>query len=328
MFPVDDWSRRKLEIQYRFQQGIPVINCERFLGYDKTPAGKLVINPSQAAVVRRIFRDCLEGLSPEFIGNNLRAEGVKSGVGGISWPASTVRYILANEKYAGDLLLQKTFVPDFLNHRSKRNQGILPKYFIEGNHEPIIPREIFAQAREELYRRSEFAKNGTPIRYGCREALKGRLFCACGARMARGRWRNAKWICKGCGSAVSDGEIKMTVLTAINQLPGYRGQIEALMKREEGGRRLDKANAAAKQVQARLALEVIDNIEGKAAQPALSRACSEVEDFWNRTRHVRRPGPVTDWIDEDVIRLVEKVVGTTVRFRVGVEVGTVYTKLN
>jgi len=309
----------RLGIQYRFQQGIPLINCERFLGYDKTPAGKLIINPSQAAVVRRIFRDCLEGLSPEFIGNNLRAEGVKSGVGRISWPASTVRYMLVNEKYVGDLLLQKTYVPDFLNHRSKRNQGIFPKYFIEGNHEPIIPREIFAQVREELYRRSEYAKKGTPVRYGCREALKGRLFCTCGAKMVRGRWKNAKWVCKGCGNAVSDEQIKTTVLTAINRLPGYREQIKALMMREEEGDRLAKAEAAAKRIQARLALEVIDNIEGKAAQPSLSRACSEVEDFWARTRHVRRPGPVTDWIEEDVIRLVEKVVGTTVHFRVGLQ---------
>ena len=135
--------------------------------------------------------------------------------------------------------------------------------------------------------------------------------------MVRGRWKNAKWVCKGCGNAVSDEQIKTTVLTAINRLPGYREQIKALMMREEEGDRLAKAEAAAKRIQARLALEVIDNIEGKAAQPSLSRACSEVEDFWARTRHVRRPGPVTDWIEEDVIRLVEKVVGTTVHFRVG-----------
>ena len=58
--------------------------------------------------------------------------------------------ILGNEKYCGDLLLQKYYVPDFLTHRVVRNEGQLPQYYVEDDHDPIIPKEVFSQVQGEL----------------------------------------------------------------------------------------------------------------------------------------------------------------------------------
>ena len=108
----------------------------------------------QAAVVRRIYRDFLDGFSVDRIAADLRREGVPGGAGKASWPPSTVRYILTNEKYAGALLLQKTMVEDFLTHRLVKNNGRLPQYYVEDSHPPVVPKAIFFRAGEELWLRS------------------------------------------------------------------------------------------------------------------------------------------------------------------------------
>lgn len=68
----------RLGIQYRFQQGIPVINTTGFLGYDKDRNGNLIINPKQAEIVKRIFREYLEGHSCQAIAAGLERNGIKT----------------------------------------------------------------------------------------------------------------------------------------------------------------------------------------------------------------------------------------------------------
>ena len=117
-----------------------------------------------------------------------------------------------------------------------------------------------------------------------------------------------------------DAEVKKQVLSAINQLPEHRVELEATMNEEGVGSRLERADGMAKAVKARMTLELIDTIEGRSAPGDQTRACVDVEDFWNRTRHVRRPGPLTEWIEEDIIRIMEKVVlgeSLAVYFRAG-----------
>lgn len=53
----------KLGLQYRYQQGEVQINCARFLGYTKNENKKLIIVPEKAEVVKRIYREYLEGAS-------------------------------------------------------------------------------------------------------------------------------------------------------------------------------------------------------------------------------------------------------------------------
>lgn len=71
----------KLGIQYRYQQGKVQVNHSRFLGYDKDENGNLIINPEQAEIVKRIYREYLEGYSMNKIAAHLEAGGILTGAG-------------------------------------------------------------------------------------------------------------------------------------------------------------------------------------------------------------------------------------------------------
>lgn len=143
----------KMGLQYRYQQGKVQINHNRFLGYTKDADGNLVIDPEQAETVKRIYREYLEGLSMDKIAAGLERDGILTGAGGKKWHTSTINKILRNEKYIGDALLQKTYTTDFLNKTRVKNNGLVPQYYVEGDHEAIIPKDIYLQVQEELVRR-------------------------------------------------------------------------------------------------------------------------------------------------------------------------------
>jgi site-specific DNA recombinase len=103
----------KLGLQYRYQQGKVTVNHNRFLGYTKSEDGKLVIDPEQAEIVKRIYREYLEGSSMDKIAAGLEADGILTGAGKAKWHTSTINKILRNEKYMGDALLQKTDITEF-----------------------------------------------------------------------------------------------------------------------------------------------------------------------------------------------------------------------
>ena len=143
----------KLGLQFRYQNGQVQVNHNHFLGYTKDDEGNLIIDPEQAEVVKRIYRKYLEGYSMNKIAKGLEADGILTGAGKTKWWTSTINKILRNEKYIGDALLQKTYTPDFLNKTRVKSNGIVPQYYVEGNHEAIIPKDIFLRVQEELVRR-------------------------------------------------------------------------------------------------------------------------------------------------------------------------------
>ena len=114
----------KLGLQYRFQNGEVRVNHSRFLGYTKDEEGNLVIEPAEAEVVKRIYREYLEGASLLQIGRGLEADGILTGAGKTKWRPETLKKILQNEKYIGDALLQKTYTVDFLNKSGYRTRGL------------------------------------------------------------------------------------------------------------------------------------------------------------------------------------------------------------
>lgn len=87
------------------------------------------------------------------IAAGLEADGILTGAGKPRWHTITINKILRNEKYIGDALLQKTYTTDFLNKTRVKNTGIVPQYYVEGNHEAIIPKDIYMRIQEELVRR-------------------------------------------------------------------------------------------------------------------------------------------------------------------------------
>lgn len=146
----------KWGIRKKFRDGILHLNTNRFMGYDKDENGRLVINEEQAAIVRRIFYEFMNGLNPDVIARRLRDEGVPGCMGEVKWQTSTILGMLRNEKYMGDALLQKTYTVDYLTKKTVKNNGELEQVRVKGDHEPIIDPELWEAVQLELDRRQKY----------------------------------------------------------------------------------------------------------------------------------------------------------------------------
>ena len=225
----------KLGLQYRFQNGEVRVNHSRFLGYTKDEEGNLIIEPAEAEVVKRIYREYLEGASLLQIGRGLEADGILTGAGKTKWRPETLKKILQNEKYIGDALLQKTYTIDFLSKKRVKNNGIVPQYYVENSHEPIIPRELFMQVQEEMVRRANLrgGKGGKKRVYSSKYALSSIVYCGqCGDIYRRVHWNNRGyksivWRCvsrleeKGSectAPTINEETLQAAVVKAINEL--------------------------------------------------------------------------------------------------------------
>lgn len=144
------WGQHK-----RFADGKVTVPFKRFLGYDRAEDGSLKVNPEQAETVREIYRLFLEGMSPYSIAKLLTERNIPTPGGKRRWYKATVISILSNEKYKGDALLQKVFTTDYLTKNKKKNEGELPQFYVEGDHEAIVSAETFERAQKELERRSQ-----------------------------------------------------------------------------------------------------------------------------------------------------------------------------
>lgn len=188
----------RMGIQYRNQQGKVQINHNWFLGYTKDADGNLVIDPAQAEIVRRIYREYLEGASFLQIKRSLEADGISNGAGHKKWHESNIQQILTNEKYIGDALLQKTYTVSVLDKKRSINNGQRPKYYVEGSHEAIIDRDVFMKVKAEIARRANLNPDGKRRVYSSKYALSGMVFCGhCGDIYRRVKWNN-----RGCKSTV------------------------------------------------------------------------------------------------------------------------------
>ena len=229
----------KLGLQYRFQNGEVRVNHSRFLGYTKDEEGNLIIEPAEAKVVKRIYREYLEGASLLQIGRGLEADSILTGAGKTKWRPETLKKILQNEKYIGDALLQKTYTVDFLNKKRVQNKGIVPQYYVEKSHEPIIPRDLYMQVQEEMIRRANLHSGANRKKrvYSSKYALSSIVYCSkCGEIYRRIAWNNrgkhsTVWRCctrveygpEECDApTIQESELQEAVARAINDLLGGR----------------------------------------------------------------------------------------------------------
>ena len=188
----------KWRIRKDFSEGKPV-NLSLIHGY-RQENGKIEIDPEEAAVVRRVFSEYLQGKGTLQIANLLQREGIPRRFGG-QWCASSVREMLINEKYTGDALLQKTYSENHLTKKKIRNHGELTQYYAENTHPAIIDHETFERVQLERAARwaSENVQNPTYARY----LFSGRVVCGnCGAHYnrrtqtnGRGTPRRITWQC-------------------------------------------------------------------------------------------------------------------------------------
>ena len=144
-------------IRYRMKEGLYKFSVRNTIGYYRDYSGVLRIEPAEAEIVRFIYDSFLDGASPQDIADSLTQQGMLSPMNKPSWSASTIRSILRNEKYCGDVLYQKTRSVDFLTHKTVKNTT-LPQWFWEGCHAAIIDRETWNKAQELLATR-RYGKN-------------------------------------------------------------------------------------------------------------------------------------------------------------------------
>lgn len=112
-------------------------------GYKRSNDGRLAIDEPDAEIVRRIFQMRAEGKSLGAISDWLYENKVSSPTGKERWSRETISKLLRNEKYTGDVLLQKTFVKNVLTGQQFKNHGELERYLIQQHHPMIVSRELF-----------------------------------------------------------------------------------------------------------------------------------------------------------------------------------------
>lgn len=144
-------------IEMRFKRGIFL--TPTLLGYDHDENGNLVINEDEAKTVRLIFFSYLYGYTTQQIADALTDLERLTKRGNMFWSAASVLQILTNERYCGDVLARKTFTPNYLNHKSKKNNHERNQYRQKGHHDAIITREDYF-AVQKLIRNAKYRNKG------------------------------------------------------------------------------------------------------------------------------------------------------------------------
>ena len=136
-------------IRNRMKNGTQKVSTSSLLGYDTDDDGNMVIIETEAEIVRIIYKSFVQGVHPKLIAIRLNGFGMRTVLGN-QWSSSSVRSILRNEKYCGDVLMQKTITIDYLTHASKINEGEAEQYYIADHHDAIVSRDIWDKAQEIL----------------------------------------------------------------------------------------------------------------------------------------------------------------------------------
>ena len=225
-------------IRQAMKEGKATIQYKYLYGYRKGDDSKPEIIPDQAEVVRKIYDLFLSGTPVRGIQEYLNANSVPNINGEPKWARSAIDSILTNEKYCGDVLLQKTYIDDCINKKVKKNTGQLPMYLVQNHHEGIISRETFDATQAELARRSAGkspSKKNAPTgrsRYSSKYALSDRLYCGeCGTRYQRCTWRNrdgSKRIVWRCVSRVDYGNKYCHDSPTLDEEPLHRAILAAI----------------------------------------------------------------------------------------------------
>ena len=179
----------KWRIRKGFEEG-RASTCT-MLGY-RLVNGEITLIEEEAEIAKRIFDLYLAGCGLQKIANTLNEEGMYS-IFGNEWHPTTVRKVLTNEKYCGDLLLQKVYRENHLTKRKCHNTGELPQYFVEDDHPAVVTRQIFMAVQDELKRRAK--EKTQPV--GSKSSFTGKIQCSCCGKNYRRKTTpyNIVWCC-------------------------------------------------------------------------------------------------------------------------------------
>jgi DNA invertase Pin-like site-specific DNA recombinase len=284
------WGQRR-----RMEAGKVSMAYKHFLGYEKGDDGKPKIVPEEAAVVRQIYRLFLEGKTFNAIAKTLMSQGIPSPGGKEKWGVRTIISILENEKYKGHALLQKGFTTDFLTHKTKKNEGELPQFYITDSHPAIISVETFDLVQSEIARR-----RGMQNRATCEHPFSGKILCGqcgspCGPKVwhSNSPYRRTIWQCNAkysrsdrgakCGTPhVTEEQIKAAFVACFNALISdkehYIAGFEELLSFIADTSALDREAAALDTERDALAERMRHMIDENARQPQDQAAYNEAYD--------------------------------------------------
>ena len=240
------WGKRQA-----MKEGKTSVNFKKLYGYFLDSEGNPRVDSDQAEVIRGIYNRYLQGASLRMIRQELEAEGIPNPAGREKWGIDQIRNILSNEKYCGDVLMQKTFIQDCISKKVVKNTGQLPMYLIQNNHPAIVSREVYQAVQAEKARRSATASPSTKTSstgrtcYASKFALSERLVCGeCGTLYRRCTWkRNGKtrivWRCvsrldygtKYCHQSPTMDEepLQRAILAAISSVMAPKEKINGLI---------------------------------------------------------------------------------------------------
>ena len=223
--------------QMHAKVGTLKVPCHRLYGYKKDADGKFCIMPKQAEIVRELYKRYESGASLRNLQDWLEESQIKTVLGESKWTTTSIKSILTNEKYCGDVLLQKTFRTDVISKKVIKNVGQMTQYYMPDHHEGIVSREQYNAVKAEMARRSALrspSKEAVTGRscYTSKYALSDRLFCGECGTLYRRKTRNIKgniyheWRCisrleygkKYCHESPTLREIPLqsAILAAIN----------------------------------------------------------------------------------------------------------------
>jgi site-specific DNA recombinase len=193
------WAHQK-----KVERGEVVLNFNNIYGYQQDENKNVTIKIQEAEVIREIYHKYLIGYSIRRIIRELKENEIKSPLGSSKWSSSTIKGILENEKYIGDVILQKTYKRDFLTQRRVRNTGQAPQKYVENNHPAIVDKLTWNAVQAEIERRNSLRSTEATGkgRYDMRYAFSGVIECGeCNSNFRRHNYTNGNkiertWACK------------------------------------------------------------------------------------------------------------------------------------
>ena len=240
------WGKRQA-----MKEGKASVNFRKLYGYYLDGEGNPRVDSDRAEVIRSIYNRYLQGASLRMIQQDMEAGGIPNPAGGKKWGVEQIRNILSNEKYCGDVLMQKTFIQDCISKKVVKNTGQLPMYLIQNNHPAIVSREVYRAVQSEKARRTASASPSTKTSptgrtcYASKFALSERLVCGeCGTLYRRCTWkRNGKtrivWRCvsrldygtKYCHQSPTMDEepLQRAIMAAISSVMAPKERINGLI---------------------------------------------------------------------------------------------------
>ncbi len=183
------WGKKRA-----MEAGKVSIVYKNLYAYEKGADGKPIPIPAQAEIVQELYTRYLTGASLRELKDWLENGNHPTVAGSTTWSISTVKGILTNEKYCGDVLLQKTFRTDVISKKVIKNVGQMAQYYMPDHHEAIVSREQYNAVKAEMARRSALrspSKTAVTGRscYTSKYALSDRLVCGeCGTLYRRCTW--------------------------------------------------------------------------------------------------------------------------------------------